>query len=42
MGQGFDAEYKPNKANVDVYSKRYDKYKLLGSFIEQRTMNNEQ
>ncbi|HSZ86487.1 MAG TPA: ribulokinase [Puia sp.] len=35
MGQGFDAEYLPNKTNVDVYLKRYDKYKSLGNFIEQ-------
>ena len=41
MGQGFDAEYNPNKANVDVYSKRYNKYRSLGNFIEQQTKNNE-
>jgi len=35
MGQGFDAGYSPNKANVDIYAKRYRKYKELGNFIEQ-------
>jgi L-ribulokinase len=35
MGQGFDAEYQPNKKNVELYNKRYEKYKALGSFIEQ-------
>jgi L-ribulokinase len=34
IGQGFDTEYKPNKANVDVYAKRYEKYKELGNFLE--------
>ena len=38
MGQGFDAEYQPNKNNVDLYNKRYEKYKALGSF----TVNNEE
>jgi L-ribulokinase len=35
MGQGFDAEYKPNKEKVELYKKRYEKYKALGKFIEQ-------
>lgn len=35
MGQGFDAEYHPNKKNVDVYAKRFEKYKVLGKYIEQ-------
>lgn len=35
MGQGFDAEYQPNNANVDYYAKRYEQYKVLGNFIEQ-------
>lgn len=34
MGQGFDATYYPDKANVDVYAKRYEKYKQWGRFIE--------
>lgn len=35
MGQGFDAEYHPNPALVDIYAARYRKYKALGGFIEQ-------
>ncbi|CAN5546783.1 ribulokinase [soil metagenome] len=35
MGQGFDIEYFPDKTKVDVYAKRYEKYKSLGSFTEQ-------
>jgi L-ribulokinase len=35
MGQGFDAEYHPNNANVDYYAKRYQQYKALGNFVEQ-------
>lgn len=34
MGQGFDAEYFPNAALVEVYAKRYEKYKALGQFVE--------
>ncbi|MFT3935079.1 MAG: ribulokinase [Chitinophagaceae bacterium] len=34
MGQGFDAEYHPNKANAVVYKKRYGLYTQLGSFTE--------
>jgi L-ribulokinase len=37
MGQGFDAEYQPNKKNVSYYQKRYEQYKKLGSFIETQT-----
>jgi L-ribulokinase len=37
MGQGFDAEYHPNPANVAKYKKRYEQYKNLGSFIEKQT-----
>ncbi len=33
MGQGFGEEYYPNKANVHMYVKRYNKYKELGEFI---------
>lgn len=33
MGPGFDAEYKPDKANVDVYAKRFDAYARLGLFL---------
>ena len=34
MGKGFDAEYQPNKKNIALYNKRYEKYKSLGNFIE--------
>ena len=33
MGQGFDAMYQPSKPNAELYSKRYEQYKLLGNFI---------
>ncbi len=36
MGQGFDAEYKPNKKNTEMYEKRYEKYKTLGKFVESK------
>ena len=35
MGQGFDAEYHPVENRVGTYVKRYEKYKQLGSCIEQ-------
>src|SRR5215210_7485194 len=34
MGQGFDAEYRPQPQNVEYYKKRYSQYKRLGTFIE--------
>ena len=34
MGQGFDAEYQPNKNKVELYKGRYEKYKALGKFID--------
>jgi len=34
MGQGFDMEYFPDESKVDVYARRYEKYKALGSFTE--------
>jgi L-ribulokinase len=36
MGQGFEKEYYPNKANVEIYAKRYLKYQHLGTFTEQQ------
>jgi L-ribulokinase len=39
MGQGFDAEYKPDPVLVPIYERRYQKYKLMGSFIERQTLN---
>lgn len=38
MGQGFDAVYYPNKANVDIYAKRFEKYRVLGDYIEKQTL----
>ncbi len=35
MGQGFDAVYHPDEAVVALYQKRYEKYKRLGSCIEE-------
>jgi L-ribulokinase len=35
MGQGFDDVYEPNEALVGIYKKRYEKYKQIGTFIEQ-------
>ena len=34
IGQGFDAEYFPEKKNVIIYKKRYAKYTELGAFTE--------
>ena len=33
MGQGFDTTYYPDASKVEVYGKRYLKYKQLGNFI---------
>jgi L-ribulokinase len=35
MGQGFDATYHPDKTKAEIYSKRYNRYKKLGTFIEE-------
>jgi len=34
MGQGFDKEFYPDKNKVALYSDQYNKYKMLGNFIE--------
>jgi L-ribulokinase len=36
MGHGFEMEYHPNKELVSIYSHRYQRYKRLGSFFENR------
>lgn len=36
MGQGFDAEYKPEKKKTRYYSKRYRKYVKLARFVEKQ------
>ena len=35
MGQGFDREYIPVPARVDILQNRYQQYKKFGSFVEQ-------
>ncbi|MBS1520465.1 MAG: ribulokinase [Bacteroidetes bacterium] len=40
MGGGFDKEYFPDPAKAALYQKRYEKYHVLGKFIEQNTINN--
>lgn len=34
IGQGFEATYKPDPANIAVYTQRFQQYKQLGQFIE--------
>ncbi|MGZ5221255.1 MAG: FGGY-family carbohydrate kinase, partial [Chitinophagaceae bacterium] len=34
MGQGFDATYYPDEKKTAIYSKRYERYKELGKFID--------
>ncbi|MGN6803773.1 MAG: ribulokinase [Ginsengibacter sp.] len=33
MGRGFDKEYFPDEEKVELYKKRYEKYKALGKFL---------
>lgn len=35
MGQGFDKTYYPDKTRSEIYTRRYTRYKKLGTFIEQ-------
>jgi L-ribulokinase len=37
MGQGFDAEYRPDKGRVAIYAERFRQYGALGQFIEGST-----
>ena len=37
MGQGFDAEYKPESGRSAIYAARFRKYQALGHFIETKT-----
>ena len=39
MGPGFDQTYSPDKNAVGIYSKKYDRYKLLGAFIENQNQS---
>lgn len=34
MGQGFDMEFTPDQSTVDLYRRRYQKYKAFGSMIQ--------
>jgi L-ribulokinase len=34
MGQGFDAEFKPDPSRVSIYKTRYNRYQRLGGFLE--------
>lgn len=35
MGQGFETTYYPDKTKTVIYTKRFERYKQLGKFIEQ-------
>ncbi len=37
MGNGFEKEYHPNKANAEKYKTLYEKYSTLGTFVEKET-----
>jgi len=37
MGSGFDAEYVPDPAKAAIYTKRYERFRLLGQFIESQS-----
>ncbi|HMH21906.1 MAG TPA: ribulokinase [Puia sp.] len=37
MGQGFDAEYRPDPARVKIYDDRYRQYGALGRFIAEKS-----
>ena len=37
MGQGFDAVYEPNPANIHYYQQRYSRYLQAGAFTETNT-----
>jgi L-ribulokinase len=38
MGQGFDQEFRPNPKAVDVYAKRYQRYRDVGHSLEEITL----
>jgi hypothetical protein len=38
MGQGFDLEYQPDKNRYEYYNRRFKKYKALGRFTEQQSL----
>lgn len=38
MGQGFDAEYKPDPKTTSIYARRFEKYKKLGAALEKKAI----
>ena len=38
MGHGFDITFHPDKMKSEIYENRYERYKALGNFIEQRNI----
>src|SRR5690606_36315624 len=38
MGQGFDAEYKPDSSRTEYYEKRYKKYQDFGVWLERKRL----
>jgi L-ribulokinase len=40
MGQGFERTYEPDAAMVNVYAKRYERFKSLGEAIERQILTN--
>lgn len=38
MGQGFDTTYQPNAEKAKMYAKRFEKYKSLGKFVEEKSL----
>ena len=37
MGSGFEKEYQPRSENAVKYQKLYNKYSILGEFVEKQT-----
>jgi L-ribulokinase len=37
MGSGFDTEYAPDPTRSQVYDRMYDRYRVLGAFVEEQT-----
>lgn len=37
MGNGYEMEYKPNKANAEIYDDLYRKYSVAGDFVEKNS-----
>jgi L-ribulokinase len=39
MGQGFEAEYKPTPKRSEFFAKRFQRFQMLGDFIDQQKSN---